>query len=109
MAAELEEAPLSEYTREEILKLIEENDGPEGLDLSGKDLSGIDLGREAIKAELEKALKSAPGETPVWYSESTEGINLEGINLEGARLSEADLGEARISPGRASSGRISGG
>jgi len=34
---------MSEYTREEILKLIEENGGPEGLDLSGKDLSGIDL------------------------------------------------------------------
>ena len=44
---------MSDYTREEILKLIEENGGPEGLDLSGKDLSGIDLGREAIKAELE--------------------------------------------------------
>jgi len=35
---------MSEYTREEILKLIEENGGPEGLDLSGKDLSGIGLG-----------------------------------------------------------------
>jgi hypothetical protein len=31
-----EGAVLSEYTREEILKLIEENDGPEGLDLSGE-------------------------------------------------------------------------
>jgi len=30
MAAE-KEAPLSEITREEILKLIEENGGPEGL------------------------------------------------------------------------------
>ena len=46
---------MSEYTREEILKLIEENGGPGGLDLSGKDLSGIDLSREAIEAELEKA------------------------------------------------------
>ena len=26
---------MSEYTTQEILKLIEENDGPEGLDLSG--------------------------------------------------------------------------
>jgi len=30
------ERPLSEYTREEILKLIEENGGPEGLDLRGR-------------------------------------------------------------------------
>jgi len=51
---------LSDYTTEEILKLIEENGGPEGLDLSGKDLSGIDLGREAIKVEMDKALEGAP-------------------------------------------------
>jgi len=44
---------MSEYTREEILKLIEENGGPEGLDLSGKDLSGIDLNKRAIEVELE--------------------------------------------------------
>ena len=81
------EAPLTDYTREEILKLIEENGGPEGLDLSGKDLSGIDLGREAIKAELGKALKSAPpDETPVWHSKRTEGVNLEGANLQWAML-----------------------
>jgi uncharacterized protein YjbI with pentapeptide repeats len=85
------EAPLSEYTTRQILDMIEANRGPEGLDLSRKDLSGIDLSREAIKAELRKALKSAPGATPVWYSESTGGIN-----LEGARLSEADLGEADL-------------
>ncbi len=103
---------MSDYTTQEILKLIEENGGPEGLDLSGKDLSGIDLGREVIKAELGKALKSAPpGETPAWYSESTAGVNLEGAslqwaelkkaclkgaNLQGASLVEADLQEANL-------------
>ena len=30
------EAPLSEYTRKEILKLIEENGRPEGLDLRSR-------------------------------------------------------------------------
>ena len=44
---------MSEYTREEILKLIEENGGPEGLDLSEKDLSGIGLNKRAIEVELE--------------------------------------------------------
>jgi len=83
---------VSEYTREEILKLIEENGGPEGLDLSGKDLSGIDLGRGAIGAQLEKVRESAPEEIPVWYSEDTKGINLEGANLQRAILWEdADL------------------
>jgi len=33
---------MSEYTREEILKMIEEAGGPENLDLSDADLSGID-------------------------------------------------------------------
>ena len=44
---------MSECTREELLKLIEENDGPEELDLSGKDLSGIDLNKRVIEVELE--------------------------------------------------------
>ena len=73
---------MSEYTREEILKLIEENGGPEGLDLSGKDLSFIDLSREAITAELEKAREKAPDETPVWYNERTGGINLAKLRLK---------------------------
>ena len=33
---------MSEHTREQILKLIEDNGGPKGLDLSGRDLSDID-------------------------------------------------------------------
>ena len=92
---------MSKYTTRQILDMIEANEGPEGLDLSRKDLSGIDLGREAIEAELGKALKSAPGETPVWYSDLTGGIklveaqfgraNLRLANLEGADLSRADL------------------
>jgi hypothetical protein len=87
---------LSEYTREEILKLIEENGGPEGLDLSGKDLSGIDLSREAIQAELEKVRERAPDETPLWYSEFIGGINLKGANLQGAFLVCANLQGAKL-------------
>ena len=87
---------MSEYTREEILKLIEENGGPEGLDLSGKDLSGVDLSREAIAAELGKARERAPDETPVWYNERTGGINLVGANLQGTKLSNANLQSAYL-------------
>jgi len=102
---------LSEYTREEILRLIEENGGPEGLDLSGKDLSGIDLSREAIEAELAKVREMAPDETPVWYSESgwaanlqgadlqeanLVGAKLEGVDLKGANLREANLANADL-------------
>jgi len=81
---------MSEYAREEILKLIEEKGGPEGLDLSGKDLSGIDLSRKKIAVELEKARKKTPGETPVWYK-WTGGINLEGANLQKADLRSVKL------------------
>ena len=43
---------MSEYTREEILKLIEERGATEGLDLWGKDLSGIDLSMDAIEESM---------------------------------------------------------
>ena len=84
---------MSEYTREEILKLIEENGGSEGLDLSGKNLGQIDLGREAILTELEKALISSRENTlvaPVWYS-AIAGIRLRYANLRGAYLWGANL------------------
>lgn len=50
---------MSKYTTQEILELIERNGGPKGLDLSGKDLSSVDLGKETLAAELEKALEKA--------------------------------------------------
>jgi uncharacterized protein YjbI with pentapeptide repeats len=92
---------MSKYTREEILKLIEENGGPEGLDLSGKDLSGIDLSRVAVTAELVKAQERVADKTPVWYSRETGGINLRQANLreaylKGGNLREADLQEADL-------------
>ncbi len=87
---------MSEYTREEILRLIEERGWPEGLDLSGKDLSGIDLGRKAVAEELEKAQERMADETPVWYSKLTKGINLEFANLQEANLKYANLQEAHL-------------
>jgi uncharacterized protein YjbI with pentapeptide repeats len=87
---------LNEYAREEILKLIEENGGPEGLDLSGKDLPGIKLSREKIVEELEKARERAPDETPVWYSKLTGGVNLAGANLQGTKLTDAKLQGAHL-------------
>ena len=76
--------------------MIEANGGPEGLDLSGKDLSGIDLGRKAIKAELEKVQGKTPDEIPVWYNDLTEGVNLKGVNLRGAKLQRANLWFANL-------------
>jgi len=97
---------MSEYTREEILKMIEENGGPENLDLSGKDLSGIDLSKGAIAQELVKYQEEYPRNTPVWFWEETGGVNLQwatlrkinlwGAHLEGATLQKAHLQKARL-------------
>jgi len=87
---------MSEYTREDILKLVEENGGPEGLDLSGKDLSGIDLGREAIEVEVEKVRERAWSQIPVWFSEETQGANLQGANLRAANLQGTNFGHANL-------------
>jgi len=97
---------LSEYTTEEILKLIEENGGSEGLDLSRKELSGIDLSRGTIQMEWAKVREEDPAARPLWVSEWTKGINLKGANLreaaligaklQGAHLERAELQEANL-------------
>jgi len=104
---------MSEYTREEILKRIEENGGPGGLDLSGKDLAGIDLSSEAIQENLQQARKLDPEAMPKWFwgapdlmgislsSSNLRGANLQGAHLrraylEGADLQEADLSHAKL-------------
>ena len=92
---------MSEYTREEILNMIEEAGGPENLDLSGKDLSGIDLSREAISKQLEKYGEKNPDEIPAWFSEERQGIDLrrailKEANLSGAHLQGAELRAAHL-------------
>jgi len=103
---------LSEYTREEILRLIEENGGPDGLDLSGKDLSGMDLSWMAIRQESMRLMGSDSEERATWIGREPEsarginginlagsrliGANLQGINLAGADMQEANLTDANL-------------
>ncbi len=96
---------MSEYTTRQILEMIEENGGSEGLDLSGADLSLIDLSRRTIEVELEEARRENPEIEPVWVTLSG-GINLGkanlqkaelwGANLEGANLEKANLQRAHL-------------
>jgi hypothetical protein len=80
-----EEKPL---TREEVLKMIEEHGGPEGLDLSGRNLTGIDLSEIHLSgANLQEAHLSRA---------NLEGAELVGTNLQGAWLSLARLERANI-------------
>jgi len=103
---------MSELTREQILKLIEENGGPEGLDLSGKDLSEMDLSWTAIRQEATRLMGSDSKERPAWIGREPEsarginginlaesrliGANLQGINLVGADMQEANLTDANL-------------
>ena len=82
---------MSEYTTRQILDMIEVNGGPEGVDLSGKDLSAIDLSRETIQMEWAKAREEDPAAWPLWVSGWTKGINLKKANLREAILVEAKL------------------
>lgn len=97
---------MSGYTTREILDMIEANEGPEGLDLSGKDLSKIDLSDETVRAELDSLREERPEAQPLWWSDGYEGIDLcqadlnsahlEGANLEGANLQSANLEGANL-------------
>lgn len=94
---------MSEYTREQILRLIEENKGPEGLDLSGKDLleidlSGVDLhGAILARADLSEAdLRRANlGGADLSWAVLQEA-DLRWADLRGANLHRADLRMARV-------------
>ena len=70
-------------TREDVLRLIEEHGGPEGLDLRQADLENADLSAlDLHAADLRNA--------------TLDGANLRKTNLEGADLSQADFREADL-------------
>ncbi len=92
----------SPYTREDVLRLIEENGGKaEGLDLSGKVfeeaidlrglnknyLQGIILNKAIFPLNLKRLKKDCP----------LRGANLKGVHLEGAYLRSTHLEESDLS------------
>lgn len=96
---------MSEYTRRQILDMIEGNGGPEGLDLSDTDLSGIDLSRETIERELKRVHDEDPELAPSWHcllrgyqlpAANLERVNLRKANLEGANLDGINLRKANL-------------
>lgn len=99
------------YTREDVLRLIEENGGKaEGLDLSGKvfkkgvdlgrlDLSGINIkGSTLLLAELIGTdLIAANLQEANLVQTKLYGANLANANLQNAELSTSNLEEANLS------------
>jgi uncharacterized protein YjbI with pentapeptide repeats len=92
---------MGEYTARQILDTIEALGMPKLLDLSGKDLTGVDLSCETIQRELETIRRENPEASPTWWFEYTRGVTMSGANLrdavlmyanlEGADLTRADL------------------
>lgn len=84
----------SKLTRGELLALIQDNGGPEGLDLARKDLSGMDLSGAAILQELEEEGLSEGDTFPPWAYVAggrPVGIDLPEADLLGANLKGANL------------------
>jgi uncharacterized protein YjbI with pentapeptide repeats len=86
------------WTIERIIMQIEENGGPQGLDLSGQELQHIDWGAEAVAHQLKLRGYEPGDEIPVWVSpfssRGERGLNLEKVNFEGASLRFANLSGA---------------
>ena len=95
---------MSEFTAADILDMIEATGGPERLDLSGQDLSGIDFGGTVLEE-----LRSTPGALQRWPSLQSDrffglelweadlhGADLQGANLEKAILQNANLQSAHL-------------
>ena len=86
--AEEQEKPL---TRDEVLKMIEEHGGPEGLDLSGRNLTGIDLSTPIGSEEPPLYLRSI-----ILAFAKLQKAELFDANLEEADLRHANLQEAYL-------------
>ncbi|MBI2917860.1 MAG: pentapeptide repeat-containing protein [Chloroflexi bacterium] len=92
---------MSAYSADAILELVECAGDPAHLDLSGKDLRGLDLGAEAVRRKRQERGWPKNGSEPPWYSGRTGGLDLSGANLREtqlwrANLAGADLWEARL-------------
>jgi len=90
-------------TREDVLRLIEEHGGPEGLDLREADLREINLWKANLNganlngANLQGANLQLAGleQVYLWFANLRQA-NLGAANLHGAALSEANLQGARL-------------
>jgi len=85
-------------TRDDVLRLIEEHGGPEGLDLRWADLRDLDLpGAHLTAANLQGAdLRGANLKYAALQRADVRRANLGGADLEQANLHGADLSQANL-------------
>jgi len=92
---------IARIARDELLELIEQNGGPGGLDLAGRDLGRLDLGTHSLAQELEKRGLANTDHLPTWVhwdpvTQTRMGVDLQHALLKGARLAYANLQGARL-------------
>ena len=74
-----------------LLELIEENGGPEGLDLHGCDMCGIDARPEAVRPRVEAYGRALGARAKPPWAGFGDTISLHAAHLEGAALVRAHL------------------
>jgi uncharacterized protein YjbI with pentapeptide repeats len=77
-----------QLTREDVLRLIAQHGGPQGLDLSSFDLSGINLADTDLRGAIFGKYKHGSANLQDTF---LEGANLEGADLAGTNLQNANL------------------
>ncbi|GEM_PF-3877253 len=92
---------MSDYSVDAILDMVERAGDPAKVDLSGKDLRGLDLSAELVQRKRRERGWPKNGSEPSWYSGRTGGLDLSGANLRQAQLwrcnlTGADLWESHL-------------
>jgi len=77
-------------TREDVVRMIRENGGPEGLNLSGYDLSGVNLSGLDLRGVIFGVSKFA-GHERIASGATLKGAWLQDSDLTGANLARTDL------------------
>ncbi|MBI2886093.1 MAG: pentapeptide repeat-containing protein [Chloroflexi bacterium] len=86
---------MSELTTEQVLELLQRQGGSQNVDLSGRDLTGIDLSGEALEELLEEqGYGNGSSRPPRWFEPWTKGVSLSHANLRRSHLRMADLRNA---------------
>jgi uncharacterized protein YjbI with pentapeptide repeats len=95
MSVPVSSATVQKITLDRIIQMIEACGG-KGVDLSGQDLSMIDLSCAEIEKKLRIHHFNQSKELPVWASRFAQGRSMLGLNLRGANLSGANLRLANL-------------
>jgi uncharacterized protein YjbI with pentapeptide repeats len=85
---------MADYNTEQLLEMIQRQGGAANVDLSGHDLTGINLSGEVLEELLEEMGYTGAGRGPAWFEPWTKGVSLSGAQLGEAQLRMADLRNA---------------